>query len=221
MSRLLLGAAALALSFAALSAYAQEATLVYQNEYVDDRVFYDRFSENGQVQIDGWTNLFGDVYVEGYVYLDETDPFEGVSSEYGFEFGYDWELGGCWSGNIAAGRWMNYAGEGPEVGDWMGRFGLTCGDGTLSLTGLWGETDEAIGNGAYVFRFGRVSVTPGFAYYFKRGVVNPGAAAEYTLTENLSIGGALIYPEVEDEDTGETERELYLVGRLIFRTSSE
>lgn len=192
---------------AASGAHAHELEIGVASSYIDTATFNQRFSGNPVVQMTATFDLGANFYFEPYIYLDPEDLLEGESSEYGFEVGTSYESDNCFALEGAFGRWSNYNGLGADVGDWFARVGVSCGGASLAVVNLWGDTNETVAHAGYDIELGSLTATPSLAYLFDAETVNPGLTLSYSLSDNISLSGQLIYPEVED-DFGKIEREL-------------
>lgn len=181
--------------------------------YLDSDTFLDRFSDRPMFRLTGVVDVGENGYLEAYGSTGLDAPFRDDSSEYGFELGGEWEIGGDTSLNLAGGRWMNYAGAGPEAGDWFGRVGVSHGAFYVSASLLVGDSDTAVLNASYDLALSeRVTLTPAFGYITATDTLNYGVVGEIRATEHLFLSLSAVAPMTEDGG-----REFHVSGSLIWR----
>lgn len=203
MRRFLIGVAlsSALMTFGASSAQANEFNIGLASRYLETETFNDVFSDTPSLQVDGTLDLSANVYVSAYAYTGFERPFRDASSEYGFEAGYQHEIGGSTTITFAAGRYSNYGGRGFGAGDWYGKVEIEHGRLTASASVLSGETDSVLLHVAYELPVGdHLTVTPSVAFFTSDQRINPGLDATYRLSERVSVSFRCILPQ--DEVTG-------------------
>ena len=192
---------------------AQEFEVSLNTSYIDTGTFNNRFSDRPNIEMT-WVYDFEDsAYFETYAITGFERPFQDSSSEYGFEFGKSWTIGDQVSVNVATGRWMNYAGAGHNIGDWMVRLGLDLDSLSLGTTFLRGESDTVLFRAAYLVEMGeQLSFTPSLVYDTQGKFFNPGFYTEMSLSPICSLGLELVWAE-----GGDADRYFFSNLSLIFR----
>jgi hypothetical protein len=165
------------------------------SSYIDIGAFNERFSAEPVIQLTIAVELGEGFYVEPYLYTGMSAPFADESSEYGVEFGWEGSIAPGMTGNLAAGRWANYAGQGFRNGDWFGRAGIKIRDLNLSATVVSGVTGTLLLNAEYRMRpVSSITMIPSLAYVTADAAFNPGIELMYAIAPQLGATVRLAAP---------------------------
>lgn len=183
-----------------------------ESRYLDTKTFNDVFSDSPSLQVEATYSITPQVYVSAYAYTGFKKPFADASSEYGFEAGYERDVGGGATVSFAAGRYANYEGQGFGSGDWYVKAGIQYGHLNASVSALSGDTDSVLLNVSYDLPVGkRLTVSPSIAAFTRDGRINPALAADCRISDHLSLGARFALP---DDGTG--TRKLYAAAALTY-----
>lgn len=196
---------------------AQSIEAELSTSYLDADTFMDRFSDRPLLRLTGAVDVGENGYLEVYGATGFEKPFRDRSSEFGIEFGGEWETGRETSLNIAGGRWMNYAGAGTDAGDWFGRMGLSHRALHASASLLIGDSDTIVLNAAYEFSLSeRIIITPSLGYLTATDALNVGLVGEFHVSDRVHFSVVAVAPE-----TGDGGREAYVAGAMIWRWDAD
>jgi len=199
-------------SLAGLEASAQTFDVELSTTYLEPSTFVDVFSERPMARVTGAFDLGDGGYVEAYASSGFDRPFRDEGSEFGLEVGGEWALSAETNLNVAAGRWMNYAGQGLEAGDWFGRIGLSQGGLQVSASLLAGDSDTVALNAAYEWALSdRITLAPTVGYLTADETLNFGLVGTVWVTDHWGLAVTAVAP---DSDTG--ERETFVSASLLF-----
>lgn len=183
-----------------------------ESRYLDTRTFNDVFSDSPSLQIEATYSITPQVYVSAYGYTGFKKPFADASSEYGFEAGYERDVGNGTTVSFAAGRYADYEGQGFHSGDWYAKVGIQHGPLTASVSALSGDSNTVLVNVSYDLPIGkRLTVSPSIAAFTSDGRINPGLAVDYRISDHVSLGGRFVLP-----DNGTGTRKFYAAAALTY-----